>query len=51
MTIHSDKTIVNLAGVSVNLSAVSSKRVNDDPGVFNQPHTQLPNNKKQTIDR
>ena len=31
MTIDSDKTIVNLSGVSVNLLAVSCNRFDDDP--------------------
>ena len=34
MSIDSDKTIVNLSDVSVNLSAVSCNRVDDDPGVL-----------------
>ena len=35
MTIDIGKTIANLSAVSVNLSAVSCKHVDDDLGVFN----------------
>ena len=34
MSIDSDKSIVNLSGVSFNLSAVSCNRADDDPGVL-----------------